>query len=188
MAESELPVVQTNSSLQNRGTPSWCVKNCRSQSFQDIHEEAGDSWKPCASMCTVHSTMLTSQACPNAELTAPACQLRRVKASASQQSTAAVCTLGKSAAMEWETSKENFQPLKQGRKPAQLETVKPFQTRGSDSVEEQRRCACQRHYYRSAAGLQLFGTYQLVFYVMQDILERSSQLCRKRPPGSLAAV
>ena len=44
--------------------------------------------------------------------------------------------------MDWELSKENFQPLKQGRLPGQLQPLKPQAApAASADLEETRKCA-----------------------------------------------
>ena len=88
------------------------------------------------------------------------------------------------AELDWDTSKENVQPLKHGRNLAQLKVTKPSIRKGE--VEEQRR-------YRpvplvddflSSNGL-LVNSYRAC---PQVVPERDFSLFRRRPARSLGQV
>ena len=75
--------------------------------------------------------------------------------------------------MDWETSKENFQPLKQGRHPTQiLEEVSKAPAKAQACAEQERRYVCG---HANAARLSAcaHNTHKLGFVMPQEVLERT---------------
>lgn len=69
-------------------------------------------------------------------------RLKPEKAAAAVYGVPAFAWLAAAAAMDWELSKENFQPLKQGRLPGQLQPLKPQAApAASADLEETRKYA-----------------------------------------------